>query len=1288
MRRIIILLIPLTMLLAPLTGRAQDRAALFPSRLGLETKWEAFQKQPLTPTSVAAMLKEDPDGGLLVRWGDARHTSIWAAVQRRLTNEPKLVADLRKNQEREAQTLVDQAGGDLDKLMPLVRRFPWADSVHQALLEIGLSELRRGNTGSAMRSFQDVLQRSADADLRARAQVGVWLAAAHEPHDAALDAAFQGIDLKATYTWLGKDMPAGEIRARLSTKKVAAPFDLKALDKKTLEAPGSASWVYDRPTIHRDGLAIAGPSLLAWFDGSQPKPKWTQTSPLGVSKDLFGTLIPGPFVPAVDSDRLYTRWGMQTLTKKVGSANFLVNVAAFDTRTDTQVWSTEANPDWQDLTPVNDPTLADGRLYLLAVSRTLEYSPIYLVCLEAQTGTLHWKREIVSNHTTLPGVPRVDVARHGNAVTLAGGLVYCSTNMGVVACCDGRDGLIEWVRTYPQDRAAALSRKHGAAPLAVGSRVVFLPRDASLVLAVDPATGDLAWLKADDGATALGVVDQSLLLATPRKLAALHLDTGKTRWDRPFQDSIDLRAILSGSAIYVATRSKLVRLDAKTGAIAEEQDWGKSDPAGGLALRDRTLYGANLGTEITPISPLPTVIADKAVRVVHRYAALLQIDGQTTEWDKFPTSPISGTGAIKGKVLMSHDDQNLYVGVTVADGDFRGNRLEFAITVDKKTSRWIITPDGQNGDAWEGIGSAVPAGVKAAAHQHLVNRTLTLEIAIPLASILVTKNPKKTGWGRLGVEYSLRPGDAQSSPLVRVAENVFLHRLTQEQETTGLNLATAFPEMDPSWLFLEQSWRARNPNPATSADFLRDFIKSQPTAPTVGQALVRLDGVLRKTITTDPSDDVLKLADEVGVPAPVRAWYKQVAGSYLSQWIYVDTTFAPQAIELELFDGVTRDHRVLAGTVPTQVAGGGGGGQPLTGAVRIVSVNGKTRMWIGGVEVDPRTRQPLGAAPVAKAGSDSPPKTRVIPLPPSGVWHEMRIPLLWIGIHDKPIHGLAFKQRGGSNIYWDRTALVVNGKEHVLFENDLAVGLPLGIWQLVDKPAKFGKKTHTTPHPQYKSEEVRHSVTFKDGFRAHIVTDPEREKDKSIADREKWVQFFSPMPEARDPKSAIRNWQVIGPFPIPEGRVGPDLENGVRLEAEYQTPAAKTRWKLHESPGERIDLRHLLAGEKAGIVYAACWIHSDAKQSALLRVSSDDRVQVWLNPKADAEPLINEPFFRTQLAGVSEAPIGLMPGWNVVLVKLDTRVGRCAFTLELLEKENRRPLEGIKTQAQPGKIVP
>src|ERR1043165_835637 len=139
-----------------------DQEPLFPSRLGLQTKWDAFQKQPLTQASVAAMLKEDSDTSQVVRWGTGRYTSVWSAVHRHVAEDKKLAAQLRDAQDRGVQTLIDQASGELDKLTPTSRRSPWSPALHRALLEAGMRELRRGNPGFAARAFDDVLSFSAD----------------------------------------------------------------------------------------------------------------------------------------------------------------------------------------------------------------------------------------------------------------------------------------------------------------------------------------------------------------------------------------------------------------------------------------------------------------------------------------------------------------------------------------------------------------------------------------------------------------------------------------------------------------------------------------------------------------------------------------------------------------------------------------------------------------------------------------------------------------------------------------------------------------------------------------------------------------------------------------------------------------------------------------------------------------------------------------------------------------------------------------------------------------------
>ena len=86
------------------------------------------------------------------------------------------------------------------------------------------------------------------------------------------------------------------------------------------------------------------------------------------------------------------------------------------------LWSTAREPGWEGLAPVNDPVYAEGRLYALAVNRKDEYSPIFLVCLDADSGALLWKRELETRTARRLGPPprragrvqsEIDVTHYG-----------------------------------------------------------------------------------------------------------------------------------------------------------------------------------------------------------------------------------------------------------------------------------------------------------------------------------------------------------------------------------------------------------------------------------------------------------------------------------------------------------------------------------------------------------------------------------------------------------------------------------------------------------------------------------------------------------------------------------------------------------------------------------------------------------------------------------------------------------------------------------------------------------
>jgi hypothetical protein len=87
------------------------------------------------------------------------------------------------------------------------------------------------------------------------------------------------------------------------------------------------------------------------------------------------------------------------------------------------------------------------------------------------------------------------------------------------------------------------------------------------------------------------------------------------------------------------------------------------------------------------------------------------------------------------------------------------------------------------------------------------------------------------------------------------------------------------------------------------------------------------------------------------------------------------------------------------------------------------------------------------------------------PLPKPGQWHELRLPLVWTPLHTRPIRGITFEQHGG-RVVWDRTAVVKDGRDHVVIDDEMPTGSSKwSTWQWVEKPVKSGKKAHTQENP-------------------------------------------------------------------------------------------------------------------------------------------------------------------------------------------------------------------------------
>jgi outer membrane protein assembly factor BamB len=435
-----------------------------------------------------------------------------------------------------------------------------------------------------------------------------------------------------------------------------------------------------RPVVTDKGTVVAGPCLFAWYAGdSLDKPAWSKIATMDMHKNRGGIPPKPPFDPLVVGGRIYIRCGKdlapadQKRTHFIRmnhhaalNMDFLEYIDAFDQHTGQRIWSTKNAAGWRNLFPVNAPVYHDGRLYSLAMLRKAVKihgwndggqiliggrAPMFLVISDAETGSVLHQRELFAYHANfkaynptpdktkavpppvkpldlaaeasqrVPVVHHVQLSVYGDRLTLHDGAVYISTGMGGVARCDARDGLIEWVSTYPQlsqhpRDATAICRRHGLPPLVSDQVVVISPRDSVAIFAVDRGTGEPLWEKTQiedvadgDPATAseepvagpadgklldgslevLGLFGDSVLVTFDHQIAALEVATGKVRWARELDAPVERPIKVEGKALYLATAMDLLKLDGATGKTVQSRAFAPLRSDNGFAWDEKGL---------------------------------------------------------------------------------------------------------------------------------------------------------------------------------------------------------------------------------------------------------------------------------------------------------------------------------------------------------------------------------------------------------------------------------------------------------------------------------------------------------------------------------------------------------------------------------------------------------------------------------------------------------------------------------------------------------------------------
>ncbi len=591
----------------------------FPCEYQAGLRWREFCSRgaALDCENLVTLLALDAEGRNLVRQDADRYVSIWIAVNQMAKTSPSL-REIRRYQEAEARELLGERGvrDRWSRAMRLYRQCPWAGRAHRELLDIAETALRKGHSGLALRCYTDVTARTDENELFSHSRVGTWIALAQKAENRGfLEASLRRVASDETLPFLGQMVRAEDIIRRIlpefGTGLPRRPVERESVPstwpRKHLPFPKAKPWIVEfhegcppalkaayaaciQPVSKHGKILLAGSNLLACFSENLQEPIWIHRSSVSLRFEKEDFTAPAPFVPHVEEDRVYTRWGIENTGGLDFFPRIIKHVVALDISNGKPVWTTRQTAGWEELSPVSDPVLTDGRVYVLAVesAHPALAAPFFVASLDAATGNLLWKRHLVTSSMSVRGrrgtldERAVNVTRFGGSLALVRGAVYCQTNAGAFARCDARDGLIEWALGYTRDAGtmdpASILCREGGRPVIIDDVALFLPRDSAFLYAVSIEGGDLAWKTYQrESRWLLGQCGTRALLAGDRCLVAVESASGTVAWERKFQPLLGQPQLLKG-VVYVGTADALFAVDGERGELLREWSWEGTSP--------------------------------------------------------------------------------------------------------------------------------------------------------------------------------------------------------------------------------------------------------------------------------------------------------------------------------------------------------------------------------------------------------------------------------------------------------------------------------------------------------------------------------------------------------------------------------------------------------------------------------------------------------------------------------------------------------------------------------------
>ncbi|MGQ0613435.1 MAG: outer membrane protein assembly factor BamB family protein [Planctomycetaceae bacterium] len=245
----------------------------------------------------------------------------------------------------------------------------------------------------------------------------------------------------------------------------------------------------------------------------------------------------------------------------------------------------------------------------------------FLVAVDRHTGDLAFATRISQGQQELNLFGRQLHECVPTPVAEAGGVLYYGTNLGVVAAVDALLGTPLWATVYPIEPLPSTflwfeaprrwPRFDNGPPIVAGDLLLIAPTDGVFLLALDRATGEIAW-KLHYDTQPLGISIRTLQGADEERaylsgdaVAAVWLrdDPAKGRraasaaWKTPLLGDYEVaagRGVLAEESLWLPTHSRIVRLDRLTGERRDEVHFPEEAPSqpGNLVWAEGALLAA------------------------------------------------------------------------------------------------------------------------------------------------------------------------------------------------------------------------------------------------------------------------------------------------------------------------------------------------------------------------------------------------------------------------------------------------------------------------------------------------------------------------------------------------------------------------------------------------------------------------------------------------------------------------------------------------------------------------